>query len=98
MKKDLIDEHLMHIVKNTTPLQRLVWLKKQMVFWKKMETKRLSSRPKPRKKCRDLISAFLISAFLKACYVIYITGQRWTYDNSGKTPFFLLEKKERKGV
>ena len=33
-KKSDIDDHLMHIVKNTTPYERLVWLKKALNFWK----------------------------------------------------------------
>ena len=47
MKKETIDEHLMHIVKNTTPFQRMVWLKKSIDFWKMAETKRLGKRAKP---------------------------------------------------
>jgi hypothetical protein len=39
-KKEMVDEHLLHIVKNTTSFQRLVWLKKSIDFWKKMETRR----------------------------------------------------------
>ena len=47
MKKEMIDQHLMHIVKNTTPFQRMVWLKKQIDLWKKMQTKKQAQRPKP---------------------------------------------------
>ena len=37
----MVDEHLLYIVKNTTPFQRMVWLKKSIDFWKKMEIKRM---------------------------------------------------------
>lgn len=29
-----IDEHLLYVFKNTTPRERLVWLKKAFEFWK----------------------------------------------------------------
>jgi hypothetical protein len=47
MKKEMVDEHLMHIIKSTTPFQRMVWLKKSIDFWKMVETKRLTKRVKP---------------------------------------------------
>jgi hypothetical protein len=43
-KREMVDEHLMHIVKNTTPLQRMIWLKKSVAFWKKKEIQRQSKR------------------------------------------------------
>jgi len=46
MKKELIDENLIRIVKKTTPYQRMVWLKKNFEFWKKMEIKRRGKRTK----------------------------------------------------
>lgn len=38
-----IDEHLLYILKNTTPYQRLVWLKKAFEFWKSLKRKRRAS-------------------------------------------------------
>jgi len=46
MKKELVDQHLLYILKNTTPYQRMVWLKKNFEFWKKIETKRPGKRTK----------------------------------------------------
>ncbi len=46
MKKEGADQHLIHILKNTTPYQRMVWLKKNIEFWKKMEMKRRGKRAK----------------------------------------------------
>jgi hypothetical protein len=37
MKKELVDEHLIRILKKTTPYQRMVWLKKNLDFWKKIK-------------------------------------------------------------
>jgi hypothetical protein len=37
-KKQMVDEHLLYVYKNTTPLQRLVWLKKQIDFCKKIKS------------------------------------------------------------
>lgn len=39
MKKDnkYVDENLIYIFENTTPYQRLVWLKKAFNFWKLMQ-------------------------------------------------------------
>lgn len=34
MKNKSIDENLVYILKNTTPYQRMVWLKKAFEFWK----------------------------------------------------------------
>ncbi len=36
-KAQMVDEHLLHVYKNTTPKQRLVWLKKNIDFCKKMK-------------------------------------------------------------
>jgi len=33
-KKSDIDDHLIYIIRNTTPYERLVWLKKAFEFWK----------------------------------------------------------------
>lgn len=38
-KKKDIDEHLLYILKNTTPYQRMVWLKKAFQFWKSLKRK-----------------------------------------------------------
>ena len=47
-KKSDIDDHLMHIVKNTTPYERLVWLKKNIDFLKILKGKqnKISARIK----------------------------------------------------
>jgi len=34
-KAQMVDEHLLHVYKNTTPKQRLVWLKKTLIFAKR---------------------------------------------------------------
>jgi len=34
MKKEIANEHLIHILEKTTPYQRMVWLKKAIKFWK----------------------------------------------------------------
>lgn len=41
-KKELANEHLLHILKNTTPYQRMVWLKKTFEFWRGLEMKEYS--------------------------------------------------------
>lgn len=46
MKKELVNEHLIHILEKTTPYQRMIWLKKNLEFWKKMEKKRRGKRLK----------------------------------------------------
>jgi len=33
-KQSDIDDHLLYILRNTTPKERLVWLKKAFYFWK----------------------------------------------------------------
>jgi hypothetical protein len=43
-KEKTVNEHLMHVYKNTTPLERLMWLKRMRDFWIKMETKRIAKR------------------------------------------------------
>ena len=42
MKKEnkYVDENLIYVFKNTTPYQRLVWLKKAFSFWKLMQIKK----------------------------------------------------------
>jgi|GEM_PF-5393449 hypothetical protein len=37
MEKETVDPHLLYIAKNTTPLQRMMWWKKNLVFWKKIQ-------------------------------------------------------------
>jgi len=48
MKKEnkYIDENLIYILNNTTPYQRLLWLKKAVEFWKIFETRRRNRNSK----------------------------------------------------
>ncbi len=47
MKKEAVNEHLIHILEKTTPYQRLVWLGKTLEFWKRLnKQKRLSLEKK----------------------------------------------------
>jgi hypothetical protein len=39
MEKQTIDPHLLYIAKNTSPLQRMMWWKKNLDFWKKIRAK-----------------------------------------------------------
>lgn len=48
-KENMVDEHLLHILKNTTPLQRMIWLKKNIDFFKKMQTRKQNSQIKKNK-------------------------------------------------
>ncbi len=36
-KMETVDPHLMHVYKNTTPAQRLKWLKRALDFARKMK-------------------------------------------------------------
>lgn len=36
MKKEIVNEHLIHILEKTTPYQRMVWLAKTLEFWKRL--------------------------------------------------------------
>ena len=36
-----MDENLIYILENTTPYQRMVWLKKAFEFWKLFQVERL---------------------------------------------------------
>jgi len=49
-KKETIDQHLLHIVKNTTPFERMVWLKKNIDFFKKMQAEKHNLRATKRNK------------------------------------------------
>jgi len=44
MEKEMADPHLFHIVKNTTPFQRMMWWKKNLDFWKKINAKNPPTR------------------------------------------------------
>lgn len=46
MKNKSIDENLIYILKNTTPCQRMVWLKKAFEFWKTAKRNNYSRRIK----------------------------------------------------
>jgi len=48
-KENMVDEHLLHIIKNTTAFDRMVWLKKNIDFFKKMQTRKQNSRIKKNK-------------------------------------------------
>ena len=41
MKKETANDHLIHILKKTTPYQRMVWLKKAFEFWKLLKVEGL---------------------------------------------------------
>jgi len=53
-----IDENLIYILENTTPYQRMVWLKKAFNFWKLSQKNRKSllSRPKGHKSHHNITS------------------------------------------
>ena len=49
MKKEIANEHLIHILEKTTPYQRIVWLGKTLEFWKwVIKQKRLPRQKKKR--------------------------------------------------
>lgn len=48
-KNKYVDENLIYVFENTTPYQRLLWLKKAIEFWKIFQVRQnhLSNKRKP---------------------------------------------------
>lgn len=54
MKKENVNEHLIHILEKTTPYQRLVWLGKTLEFWKKLNRRKQLSLKKRIRECPEV--------------------------------------------